>query len=318
MRITREIDFNKIESFLKLNFSAPTHWPDWNLLISKYYNTEFFYFCGYENNELIGICPMHKNKKGLLENFYSGQFHFIPYGGWIFSRQIEVNYRKLLLPILYDLQSFALPSIKNFNVLNLKVTKEFQTLLIDLTKSLEVIWEKDLDANRRNMIRKAEKNGVIVKEQKNLTDFYSFYYSANKRLGLPVYPEELIKELFALSDNIHFLVLDACFQDAIISNIVVVYDKDYSLYWLGNNHSDLSNLGQGELLQWEAIKRMKEKGCKYYDLCFIDKIRFPNIYKFKIGFTRKSVFIPYIQRRSLITKIIYKLRNGTRVFKICI
>ena len=44
MEIKREKNFNKIEKFLKNNFSAPTHWPDWNLIVSKFFNSEFLYF----------------------------------------------------------------------------------------------------------------------------------------------------------------------------------------------------------------------------------------------------------------------------------
>lgn len=30
-------DFQLVEQFLTNNFSSPTHWPDWNLVISKYF-----------------------------------------------------------------------------------------------------------------------------------------------------------------------------------------------------------------------------------------------------------------------------------------
>lgn len=70
-----------VEEFLKNNFSSPTHWPNWNILVSKYFHTDFLYSLAFSGIELIGICPLHKITNGALSNFYSGQFHFIPNGG---------------------------------------------------------------------------------------------------------------------------------------------------------------------------------------------------------------------------------------------
>ena len=92
-------------------------------------------------------------------------------------------------------------------------------------------------------------------------------------------------------------------------HIIIAYDKNYSFYWLGNNNNNIPNLGQNELLQWEAIKKMKTAGCPYYDLCFIEKERLPHIYKFKKGFTKNEVSIPLIIVNPLLYKIVNKLNK---------
>jgi len=96
-------------------------------------------------------------------------------------------------------------------------------------------------------------------------------------------------------------------QNETIANVVIVYDKDYSIYWLGNHADNAPNSGQGELLQWEVIKRMKEKGCSYYDLCYIEKKRLPHIYKFKSGFCKNEVSVPHIVYKSLPFNVSNKL-----------
>ncbi|MGE5435593.1 MAG: hypothetical protein ACM3O3_00070, partial [Syntrophothermus sp.] len=60
IKIKSTNDYSIVEEFLNNNFSSPTHWPKWNILISKYFNTDFLYYLAFSGNELIGICPLHK------------------------------------------------------------------------------------------------------------------------------------------------------------------------------------------------------------------------------------------------------------------
>jgi lipid II:glycine glycyltransferase (peptidoglycan interpeptide bridge formation enzyme) len=91
--------------------------------------------------------------------------------------------------------------------------------------------------------------------------------------------------------------------------VVISYDKDYSIYWLGFSSENVPNLGQGELLQWEAIKRMKNYGCKYYDLCYIEKDRLPHIYRFKKGFSKNEIEVGTSNKRPISYKIINRINK---------
>jgi len=102
-------DFQIIEDFLNGNFSSPTHWPDWNVIVSKYYHTDFFYFAAYDKKNLIGICPAHRVRIGRLFIINSGQFHFIPNGGWIFKNDFNVP-------------SFSLPLKPNESFVSIWIT----------------------------------------------------------------------------------------------------------------------------------------------------------------------------------------------------
>ena len=44
-------------------------------------------------------------------------------------------------------------------------------------------------------------------------------------------------------------------------------------YWNGVHLNNPENEGQGELLQWEAIRWAKEKGTQFYDLCIVGHIQ---------------------------------------------
>lgn len=311
MRILKIVDWVAVEDFLKYNSSAPTHWPDWNLIISKHYGTDFYYFAAYEDAELIGICPIHSVKKGITNILQSGQFHYIPYGGWIFNKKTVVD--DLYFPIHYNeaLTGFALPGIKRFAAdWQLKKNSKLSlTLCIDLEKDVDWLWMNDIDAKRRNMIRKAKNNKLRteVVGKGNFSDFYNLYHHANERNGLTSMSSACLSELFIATANVSFLGMLAKQGERSLSAIAVVYDKDFALYWLGAGTSDSPNLGQGELLQWEAINYAKKMGCKIYDLCFIEKERLPAIYEFKKGFAKSEYPIAQFAIKPLGYRVLNKL-----------
>jgi len=118
-------------------------------------------------------------------------------------------------------------------------------------------------------------------------------------------------DLFQNSPNISFEIISATKDGQYIANVMIVFDKDYSIYWLGNTAQNAPNCGQGELLQWEIIKRMKGRGCTYYDLCYIEKKRLPYIYKFKSGFCKNEIAISCVTVKALS----FKIANKFNVFK---
>jgi hypothetical protein len=311
MKIKIIRDFHKVINFLNSNFSAPTHWPEWNLLVSKYFKTDFYYYGAYEKDDLIGICPIHKVKNGILSALYSGQFHYIPNGGWIFSQKRFISDKDIKLEFFAAFHSSTLPMIDEFKVTyNIKRKRTMKTLIVDLDNNLDSIWMDDIDPKRRNMVRKAEKNGLVVQTRNDQVDyFYAFYREANLRNHLVDLPEGFFYELFKNTRSIHFDVLWARKNNEPIGIAVVVYDKNYAFYWLGISIDNKANLGQGELLQWEAIKKTKKYGCKYYDLCYIEKERLPHIYTFKKGFSDTEADIVLLSKRSFSYRVVNKLKK---------
>jgi lipid II:glycine glycyltransferase (peptidoglycan interpeptide bridge formation enzyme) len=110
-------------------------------------------------------------------------------------------------------------------------------------------------------------------------------------------------------ESINFNPLVAYFNNVPYGALGLIFDKNYALYWIGASNESAGNLGQGELLQWEAIKLVKTFGCKYYDLCYIEKERLPHIYEFKKGFSRNEIEIPYFNRTTLVFKALNKIDN---------
>lgn len=306
MRIKKLTDFDLAEEFLQNNFSSPTHWPEWNLLISRLYGSKFYYLAAYQNNSLIGICPIHEEKKGILKNLFSGQYHYIPNGGWIFNKKIILpKFHKVTF--FSSFQFFCLPQINEFSAFYNVKSKIFLTLVVDLRKDLNSIWTRDFNSKRRNMIRKAEKHNIQIKinPEENIDEFYRHYLSFSTSHKLQSLPLDFFsKSQYFTKIKIDYLV--ASTNNTISNYLLIVRDKNYSFYWIGINNSGFENLGQSELLQWEAIKFLKEKKCTYYDLCYIEKERLPKIYEFKKGFSQTEVPITFFNSSGIGFKLYSK------------
>lgn len=309
MQFKRIDDFAIVETFLQHNFSAPTHWPDWNMAISKLFHSDFYYLGAFIDSELTGICPLHAEQKGPLNTLHSGKYNYIPNGGWIFSKPSTIDLQHIPKPALSMFHFATLPLIREFNV-TYEQTASKKTLLIDLRPSAEDIWQNAVDSKRRNMIRKAEKNGLSLEIKDLRTDpdhFYGIYTENNERYKLPSLPQEFFTDIVG-SKNIQLKILWAKKDNAYLSAVALMHDKNYAIYWLGLSNTNERH-GQGDYIQWQAIKHAREAGCSLYDLSYIEKEKLPHIYRFKKGFSKSEASIVDFYSKSSGYRIVNKLKK---------
>ncbi|MBI5403573.1 MAG: peptidoglycan bridge formation glycyltransferase FemA/FemB family protein [Ignavibacteriae bacterium] len=308
-----EKEFYRAEEFLENNFSSPTHWTDWNILASRYFNTDFFYFAIEDDNEIIGICPVHSIKNKLNHRLVSGPKEFsIPYGGWIFSKLSRFEKSNLIMKENESFELFSLPLLNNFNVEyeNYKLLKMYETAVIDLSRTEDDIWDS-LPSQRRNKIRKAIKQNVKISDlsETGIDNFYDFYNLTNPAYGLKNLSKAFFEDLFSVQKNFKTDVLVASADSVLLGAVVIVSDKSYSIYWIGTRLESAPNNGYFDLLQWEAIKKAKQNGCSFYDLCYIEKDRLPNIYKFKTDYSRKVISVLNLIYKPLLFRAINKIQK---------
>jgi lipid II:glycine glycyltransferase (peptidoglycan interpeptide bridge formation enzyme) len=95
-----------------------------------------------------------------------------------------------------------------------------------------------------------------------------------------------------------------------LAGVVLLRNRYFCHYWLGAGKKSAENLGQGEILQWEAIKWAKQMGCQYYDMCVVESERLPNIARFKMGFSRTTVPFYCITRKRLGYRLGLRIQNA--------
>ncbi len=163
----------------------------------------------------------------------------------------------------------------------------YRTSILDLTPPLEELRGR-LDKKWRNALSRSEKNGLEIVEGDGIEGYRIFsrmYREMLKRKGFEttVSIEEFgqIQEDLPKRHRMHTMI---CLQaGAPVAGIVSSAMGDSAIYLLGAT-SDSGLTAKGAyLLQWTWIRRLKEKGFKWYDLGGIDSERNPGVYHFKSG-----------------------------------
>jgi peptidoglycan pentaglycine glycine transferase (the first glycine) len=137
------------------------------------------------------------------------------------------------------------------------------SLILDLTKTESEILAQMKPKGRYN-IKLAEKHGVTVKQSSDVGDFYSILSKTGNRDGFGIHPQAYYKKMLdSLGKNAQLLLAEH--QGKVIAGGIFVYLDEWGIYYYGASDSEFRNLMAPYLVQWEAIKEAKKRGCKFYD-----------------------------------------------------
>jgi lipid II:glycine glycyltransferase (peptidoglycan interpeptide bridge formation enzyme) len=138
-----------------------------------------------------------------------------------------------------------------------------RTIWIDLKPSEEALFA-NLDKDTRNLVRRAEKDGVVVVESRDIGNFYLLWAEHAKRKRFFVPFEKEMSALWKSFDEKHLLV--AKYKGEISAAAVLLGYKD-TLYYSFAASSDLGRKSHATyLLLWEALRRAKGWGYRKLDL----------------------------------------------------
>jgi lipid II:glycine glycyltransferase (peptidoglycan interpeptide bridge formation enzyme) len=160
-----------------------------------------------------------------------------------------------------------------------------QTVVLDLKKSEEDLLTSMHQKTRYN-IRLASKKGVKIEEgsMADFSDFWQLMAKTAQRDGFRIHAQEHYKNLLALDNNFIKLFF-ATYKNKRIATALVSFYGHKVTYLHGASSNEYRNLMAPHLLQWEIIRRAKEKGCNLYDFYGIDEKKWPGVTRFKLGFS---------------------------------
>ena len=169
-------------------------------------------------------------------------------------------------------------------VLRRPVQSKVFTFIIDLTLSEDEIWKR-MKSGLRNEIRRAQREGVVVKEAKTNEEFnkwYSIYNATASIKGFEYQSHHLVEELFEQPDLSKLFV--ALLEDKIVGGMFFL-TGGYPMYWLGGFDRKYSHFNIGALSMYEAMLQFKNKGYRLLDLggAVLDKEHGPTLFKRKFG-----------------------------------
>ncbi len=218
-------------------------------LYSKYRNTETCKICG--NQAFIFKIPVFGY---LLMQVY-------------LSKNMEID--KFLQESLDICSQKKIPKIEIVTLprdaLNKYPCEHEGTYVIYLNQNNERIW-KNIKKETRADIRKAEKNGVIVEQRKNIEDFerwWKIYELTGKRGNFVIQQYDFVADVFK-NENISRLFI-ASVNDKIVAGAFILI-SNYPFYWLGASLPEFWKFGCTGLIQWEIIKWSKKMNFAFYDL----------------------------------------------------
>jgi len=167
-----------------------------------------------------------------------------------------------------------------------------KTIIFNIDSNLEEL-KKSLDPKWRNKLKKTEGGNIYIKEgytKEYINLFVQIYKSMVRRKNF--IPSRDIVDFLRIQENLpdmYKMMVMISFSDggpgagAICSPI----GNTGICLFAATNELGMKDHGS-HLIQWNLIKRMKEIGCKRYDLHGINKSTNPGTYKFKKGLAGKN------------------------------
>ena len=188
----------------------------------------------------------------------------------------------------------------------------FGSHVIDLTLDEETLFS-NIHSKHRNVIKKAEKEGVVVVKgasEKLISDYHKIDIQTWERSNRKASGENSINNMVnSLKENV--IIYIAYKDDEPQSGAIFFYNKAMCYYMHGANKNNPLT-GSGNLLQWQAIKDMKSAGVRKYSFvgCRINEdenSKYHGIQRFKERFG--GVLIQGVLFKITFSPIMFRLYN---------
>jgi hypothetical protein len=159
---------------------------------------------------------------------------------------------------LLDNQTLASPKMQTFY--------SRKTVKLNLSLSEDEIWMNQFSSKNRNVIRKAEKEGVTIVESQDYDFFREMYdqtmrnVNAERFYFFPPKYYDSIKETFG--DNLTLCF--AMYEGKPIAGSMFMFSKDYAHYHLSGRDKNYYKIAANNAILWYGIQKAKERGCKWF------------------------------------------------------
>lgn len=139
------------------------------------------------------------------------------------------------------------------------------TYRIDLQRSMEAI-KANFDSKNRNMINKAIKEEVSVKENAlSKQELFTFFSRSLKEAKANVYTTELKNIFTSFANDSNSFNFSAYKNDQLLGTVFCIYDANTCYYLLGGVDKQSGIQGINNLLLQQSIEKAKQLGCKVFD-----------------------------------------------------
>ena len=294
-----------------------THSEEWDKIVQSLKEHDVYYFSGYVKAfhthgdgdpyllyyeaEGLRAIYVYMRRETALEGVYDSVTPY-GYGGVLFEGNMSDSNLKAFWKAYVDKmkeEGIVDNFVRYHPVLANAVPMKQISTVIDMGKTIafdlaspEVIWENIISKNR-NMIRKAEKNGITIEHGKgmDLLDQFTAIYNATMDKD---HAEEYyyFKRPFYesidgdLKDN--YEMFYAMYEGKPIAMSIMIFANGRLNYHLSGSDIQYRNLAPSNLLLYKAALWGYEQGCKTFHLGGGVGSGEDNLYKFKAAFNKNS------------------------------
>ncbi len=191
-----------------------------------------------------------------------------------------------------------------------------KTIALDL-ESADTIWA-NITSKNRNVIRKAEKSGVVIrhgKGKKMLNEFRNIYNTTMEHDNAEPYYYFGEKFYDSIDDylNGNYEIFYASYNGETIAMSIMIFANGYMNYHLSGSRYEYRNLAPSNLLLYKAALWGMEHGMRTFHLGGGLGSGEDNLYKFKAAFNRNSDF-RFAIGKMVVSKEKYDRLMGLREF----
>ena len=277
--IIREIDDKKRWEDFVSECTEKTFCQSWNWgIFNQSMGDKVWRFGIFENEQLVAIAQVLKIKAR------RGSFLFVPHGPLI----VLGDKKEIIKSILEKLKDLAKTENVNFirfspilEVSDSNIFKDLGFRNAPIHMHPELTWELDISLSEedilkgmrkttRYLIKQAEKNKDIEitkgTSDEMLNDFEKLYLETAERQSFtPFSNDYLKKEVDAFKNDNQILIFSGKYKGEVVSSAIIVYYSGIGFYHQGASSLKYPKVPVSYLLQWEAIKEAKDRGCKLYN-----------------------------------------------------
>ena len=187
--------------------------------------------------------------------------------------------------------------------------------ILNLEKSEEKILSEMHPKTRYN-INLATKRGIkteIINETFSgyFNNFYKLLEETAKRDNFKLHPKIYYENIFGTLDSNNAFLATAKYNSKVLAINLVLLFGGTAHFLFGGSSDEYKNLMFSYLVQWEAIKETRRKGCKIYNFGAISSEKLKGISRFKKGFGGK--LLEYSDSYDIVIKpfwyFLYNLRK---------
>ena len=294
-----------------------SHSTEWDEIVKSFVEYDVYYLSGYvkafqihgdgdpqllyyEADGLKAIY-VYMKRKTAIEGYYDSVTPY-GYGGVLFDGDTsETNLQAFWNAYVEKMKEEGIVDnfVRYHPVLANAVPMKQISTVIDLGKTIafdltspDVIWENIISKNR-NMIRKAEKNGITIEHGKgmDLLDKFTEIYNATMDkdhaeeyyyFKRPFY-ESIDRDLQG-----NYEMFFAMYEGRPIAMSIMIFANGRLNYHLSGSDIEYRNLAPSNLLLYKAALWGYEQGCKTFHLGGGVGSGEDNLYKFKAAFNKNS------------------------------